>query len=383
MGIASRSFNVMGTRFECPERYTLIKPIGQGAYGIVCSARDNHTGEKVAIKKISGIFDNLIDCKRTLREMKLLRHFSHENIIGLRDVYLPQGDGAEFQDVYTVSELMDTDLHQIIASNQPLSDEHTQYFIYQILRALKYIHSALVLHRDLKPSNVLLNGNCDLKVCDFGLARVASPDDPAGFLTAYVATRWYRAPEIMLSWSEYTNAVDIWSVGCILAEIVGRKPLFPGKDYIHQINLITDILGTPSAEDMQHIHSERARRFVESLPQKAGVPLDRLFPNASPEAVDLLSRVLVFDPAKRISVEEALTHPYLASLHDPEDEPFCQTSFEFEFEMEQLNQQQLRQLIFEEVMLYHPELRSDPNPFGNADSNAMDDESASIPAPSV
>mmetsp|Transcript_13662 Transcript_13662/g.36695 ORF Transcript_13662/g.36695 Transcript_13662/m.36695 type:complete len:392 (-) Transcript_13662:456-1631(-) len=372
MGIATRSFNVMGTRFECPDRYTLIKPIGQGAYGIVCSARDNATGDKVAIKKISAIFDNLIDCKRTLREMKLLRHFSHENIISIRDVYLPFSDGPDFQDVYTVSELMDTDLHQIIASNQPLSDEHTQYFMYQILRALKYIHSALVLHRDLKPSNVLLNGNCDLKVCDFGLARIASPDDQAGFLTAYVATRWYRAPEIMLSWREYTNAVDVWSVGCILAEIIGRKPLFPGKDYMHQINLITDIIGTPTPEDMQHIHSERARRFMESLPHKPGVPLEQLFPGASAEVLDLLRRVLVFDPAKRISVEEALMHPYLASLHDPEDEPLCDAKFEFDFEGEQLSKEQLREMIYEEVLLYHPALRSNPDPFGSAVA-AMDD----------
>ncbi|KAA8498022.1 Extracellular signal-regulated kinase 1 [Porphyridium purpureum] len=357
MGIGTRSFNVMGTRFECPDRYQLIKPIGQGAYGIVCSARDQQTGEKVAIKKITGIFDNLIDCKRTLREMKLLRHFAHENIITLKDVYLPSTEGQEFQDVYTVSELMDTDLHQIIQSGQPLSDEHTQYFIYQILRGLKYIHSALVLHRDLKPSNVLLNGNCDLKICDFGLARIASPDDQAGFLTAYVATRWYRAPEIMLSWREYTNSVDVWSVGCILAEIIGRKPLFPGKDYIHQINLITDIIGTPSAEDMEYIHSERARRFMQSLPHKPGIPLEKLFPDASPEAVDVLNRMLVFDPAKRITVEEALRHPYLAGLHDPDDEPHCEQTFQFEFENENLTKDQLRALIYDEFFHYHEELR--------------------------
>mmetsp|Transcript_16789 Transcript_16789/g.29418 ORF Transcript_16789/g.29418 Transcript_16789/m.29418 type:complete len:427 (+) Transcript_16789:305-1585(+) len=363
MGIATRSFNVMGTRFECPDRYTLIKPIGQGAYGIVCSARDNLTGGKVAIKKISGIFDNLIDCKRTLREMKLLRHFNHENIISLLDVYLPYSDGANFQDVYTVAELMDTDLHQIIASNQGLSEEHVQYFIYQLLRALKFIHSALVLHRDLKPSNILLNGNCDLKVCDFGLARVANPDDQAGFLTAYVATRWYRAPEIMLSWREYTNAVDMWSVGCILAEILSRKPLFPGKDYMHQINLITDVIGTPNPQDMEHIHSERARRFMQSLPPKPPVPLERLFPNASPEVLDLLSKVLVFDPAKRITVEQALQHPYLASLHDPDDEPTCETCFEFEWEHAQMSKDELRQLIYEEMLLYHPELRSNIDPF--------------------
>nr|AKA43798.1 mitogen-activated protein kinase 7 [Neopyropia yezoensis]AYN44121.1 mitogen-activated protein kinase 7 [Neopyropia yezoensis] len=356
--LVTRPFNVLGTRFECPVRYTLIKPIGQGAYGIVCSAHDNLTGEKVAIKKISSILDNAIDCKRTLREMKLLRHFSHENVIVIKDVYLPSSDGLDFQDVYTVTELMDTDLHQIITSNQQLSDEHCQYFTYQILRALKHIHSAHVLHRDLKPSNILLNGNCDLKICDFGLARVANPDDHAGFLTAYVATRWYRAPEIMLSWREYTNAVDMWSVGCMLAEIIGRKPLFPGRDYIHQLKLVTDTIGTPSSEDIQYINSARARRYIESLPPKAKVEMGTLFPAASDVLRDLLDRMLIFDPRRRITVEEALEHPYLTSLHDPEDEPTCASVFYFPFEHQEPNAQQLRQLILEEFYVYYPHMRA-------------------------
>ena len=125
---------------------------------------------------------------------------------------------------------METDMHRVIRT-QDLSDDHCQYFIYQTLRALKAMHSANVLHRDLKPSNLLLNANCDLKVCDFGLARsAASSEDNSGFMTEYVATRWYRAPEIMLTFKEYTKAIDVWSVGCILAEMLNGKPLFPGKD---------------------------------------------------------------------------------------------------------------------------------------------------------
>lgn len=121
-------------------------------------------------------------------------------------------------------------MHRVIRT-QDLSDDHCQYFIYQTLRALKAMHSANVLHRDLKPSNLLLNANCDLKVCDFGLARsAASQEDNSGFMTEYVATRWYRAPEIMLTFKEYTKAIDVWSVGCILAEMLSGKPLFPGKD---------------------------------------------------------------------------------------------------------------------------------------------------------
>ena len=219
------------------------------------------------------------------------------------------------------------------------------------------LHAAGHVHRDLKPSNILLNGNCDLKICDFGLARVANPEDHAGFLTAYVATRWYRAPEIMLSWREYTNAVDMWSVGCMLAEIIGRKPLFPGRDYIHQLKLVTDTIGTPSSEDIQYINSARARRYIESLPPKAKVEMGTLFPAASEVLRDLLDRMLIFDPRRRITVEEALEHPYLTSLHDPEDEPTCASVFYFPFEHQEPNAQQLRQLILEEFYVYYPHMR--------------------------
>jgi mitogen-activated protein kinase 1/3 len=158
------------TNFEIDQHYQPIKAIGKGAYGVVCSAKNLHTGEKVAIKKIANAFENLTDARRTLREIKLLRHLRHENVIGVRDILRPPAR-ERFSDVYLVYELMDTDLHQIIRSSQPLTNEHFQYFIYQVLRGLKYVHTANVLHRDLKPSNLLLNASCDLKICDFGLAR--------------------------------------------------------------------------------------------------------------------------------------------------------------------------------------------------------------------
>ena len=141
---------------------------------------------------------------------------------------------------------------------QRLSNDHICYFLYQILRGLKYIHSANVLHRDLKPSNLLLNTTCDLKICDFGLARVADPEhDHTGFLTEYVATRWYRAPEIMLNSKGYTKSIDIWSVGCILAEMLSNRPIFPGKHYLDQLNHILGILGSPSNEDLACIINEK------------------------------------------------------------------------------------------------------------------------------
>lgn len=225
----THQFTASGTKFEVDKRYTYMRPIGHGAYGVVVSANDAKDKEKVAIKKVTKAFEDLVDAKRILREIKLLRHFDHENIIHVKDLMVPKSIET-FDDIYIVSELMETDLHRVIYSRQALSDDHIQYFVYQTLRALKYIHSANVLHRDLKPSNLLLNSNCDLKVCDFGLAR--GLEDHALELTEYVVTRWYRAPEIMLACREYTKAIDVWSVGCIFGELLSRKPMFPGEDYV-------------------------------------------------------------------------------------------------------------------------------------------------------
>eukprot|EP00753_Platysulcus_tardus_P017211 PLAT6326.1.p1 GENE.PLAT6326.1~~PLAT6326.1.p1 ORF type:complete len:397 (+),score=202.56 PLAT6326.1:27-1193(+) len=353
-------FPVSGTRFEVPSHLEFIKPIGHGAYGVVVSATDLRSGTKVAVKKVSRAFDDLIDAKRILREIKLLKHFTHENVIGVLDI-LPPPSVKEFEDVYILSDLMETDLHRIIYSRQVLSNDHVQYFVYQILRALKYIHSANVVHRDLKPSNLLLNSNCDLKVCDFGLARglYDEEDGPTGELTEYVVTRWYRAPEIMLSCQEYTKAIDMWSVGCIFAELLGRKPLFPGEDYIHQLQIISDVLGSASDDDLHFVKSEKARRFMKSQPFKPAVPFASLYPEAQPDAIDLLEKMLVFDPDRRLTVEEALAHPYMESLHCEEDEPVAPSRFSFEFEKEELTKERLQQLMYDEMLSFHPELEED------------------------
>ena len=174
------SYLVCGTRFDVECHYRLISPIGHGAYGVVCSAEDLRTGEKVAIKKITKAFNNLIETKRTLRECQLLRHCKHANIIEILSLMSPVSYDT-FDDVYVVSELMSSDLHQIIVSDQPLSDEHIQYFLYQILRGLKYLHSAHVIHRDLKPSNLLVNANCDLKIAESdtpNTQHIALPPSP-------------------------------------------------------------------------------------------------------------------------------------------------------------------------------------------------------------
>ncbi|KAF5907949.1 mitogen-activated protein kinase 11-like isoform X2, partial [Clarias magur] len=163
------------------------------------SAYDVQLRQKVAIKKLSRPFQSLIHSRRTYRELRLLKHMKHENVIGLLDVFSPAASLEEFNEVYLVTNLMGADLNNIVKF-QRLSDEHVQFLIYQLLRGLKYIHSAGLIHRDLKPSNVAVNEDCELRILDFGLAR--QTDDE---MTGYVATRWYRAPEIMLNWMHYNQ----------------------------------------------------------------------------------------------------------------------------------------------------------------------------------
>ncbi|XP_024366904.1 mitogen-activated protein kinase 4a [Physcomitrium patens] len=338
---------VAGTDFEVTARYKPpLRPIGRGAYGIVCSLFDTVTGEEVAVKKIGNAFDNRIDAKRTLREIKLLRHMDHENVVAITDIIRPP-TRENFNDVYIVYELMDTDLHQIIRSNQALTEDHCQYFLYQILRGLKYIHSANVLHRDLKPTNLLVNANCDLKIADFGLARTLSETD---FMTEYVVTRWYRAPELLLNCSAYTAAIDIWSVGCIFMELLNRSALFPGRDYVHQLRLITELIGTPEDRDLGFLRSDNARRYIKHLPRQSPIPLTQKFRGINRSALDLVEKMLVFDPAKRITVEAALAHPYLASLHDINDEPASVSPFEFDFEEPSISEEHIKDLIWREAL---------------------------------
>lgn len=361
--------------FDIPSQYQLVDLVGEGAYGTVCSAIHKPSNVKVAIKKIQP-FSKAMFVTRTLREIKLLRYFhDHENIISILDKVRPIKI-EKMNAVYLVQELMETDLQKIInnRNTSPLTDDHIQYFTYQILRALKSIHSAQVIHRDLKPSNLLLNSNCDLKVCDFGLSRCqASSSDSretlVGFMTEYVATRWYRAPEIMLTFQEYTTAMDIWSVGCILAEMVSGKPLFPGRDYHHQLWLILEVLGTPSYEDFEKISSQRAKEYIANLPMKPRLPWDLVLTNngknnvstLNPDMLDLLTKMLMFSPHKRISAEEALNHPYLATYHDPDDEPdYPPLDLNDEFwkwdnevkraDDEEVSIDTLKQMLYDEVM---------------------------------
>ncbi|KZV88400.1 kinase-like protein [Exidia glandulosa HHB12029] len=374
--MSRHSFTALNSVFWVSDQYVFSKELGTGAYGAVVAAKHRVTGVGIAIKRISSISSKKILTKRCLRELKLLHHFrGHKNITSLIDLDIVYNAAGDFDEVYCYEELMEADLHAIIRSGQPLSDAHFQSFLYQALCGLKYIHSANVLHRDLKPGNLLVNADCELKICDFGLARSDSSSNGAGFMTEYVATRWYRAPEIMLSYANYTTSIDVWSIGCILAELLGGKPIFKGRDYVDQLNQILHLLGTPTEDTLRRVGSPRAQDYIRSLPIKPRIPFATLYPHANPLAIDLLGQMLNFDPAKRISCEAALNHPYLAVWHDPNDEPVCPTKFDFGFEEED-SMEGMKRLIIEEVNSFRAQVRS-----GRRGSNAARRQE-SLPIPS-
>jgi len=355
-----RSYLVIGSKFVVPKQYEIVDAIGSGAYGSVVSAMDTEADSaefhNVAIKKVDRVFEHPILAKRTLRELKILRLLNHENIVKLLTV-LPVQDRSSFEDIYMVTELMDTDLASVIKSPEPLSIEHVRLLFYQLLRGLKYLHSANILHRDLKPRNLLINSNCDLKICDFGLARanLHNLHFKSAAMSDYVTTRWFRAPELLLSWKKYTKAVDMWSVGCILAELLFRKPLFMGDSTEEQLKKIIEVLGTPTEAEVKNFPRQKSRDFIYGLGETKGKGVGHLSPEVDPEALDLLEKLLKFDPHKRLTVEEALMHPFLADHHYPEDEPSCGklSTFDFEFETKNLKCDGLRELLHAETQLYH------------------------------
>eukprot|EP00403_Amphidinium_massartii_P021308 CAMPEP_0178404674 /NCGR_PEP_ID=MMETSP0689_2-20121128/18007_1 /TAXON_ID=160604 /ORGANISM="Amphidinium massartii, Strain CS-259" /LENGTH=400 /DNA_ID=CAMNT_0020025669 /DNA_START=114 /DNA_END=1316 /DNA_ORIENTATION=+ len=343
--------------FWVPRHYGVLDVIGNGAFGVVCRAIDMDTRQDLAIKKIEDTFTHFTYAKRTLRELRVLRHLQHDNIITVRSVYFT-GSVYDIEDVYVATDLMETDLGSVLRSGQHITEDHIQFFLYQILRGMKYVHSAGVVHRDLKPRNLLLNVNCDLKICDFGLAKAELTEEflPGSAMTEYVCTRWYRAPEILCACRKYGAASDVWSIGCIFAELLCRRPLFPGRNTMDQLKLITSMLGPFSRSFFERIPDERCRRFVNSLQQVAQrqVQID-----CSGSAREVLDCSLVLDPDGRLTVAQLIELDYLSAWHDPSDEPVTEpiSLDEFEFERRAINLHALRQEIFKEALQYHPEVQ--------------------------
>jgi serine/threonine protein kinase len=357
----SRKITVSGFVFDIPAFYEMSRLLGKGAYGCVVAAVDTRNGANIAIKKVGEAFADKEDAKRILREIRLMRSLRHHpNVLRITDLLKPPSLDT-FDDVYIVTEQMTTDLQRLLqAKKVVLTEDQQQWIMYQILCGLKYLHTASVLHRDLKPANVLVNTeDCSVKICDFGLSRVGDAKEE---MTDYVVTRWYRAPEVLMNNKHYGDPIDMWAVGCIFAEIIGRRVLLPGKDFVDQLRLIVKLIGSPESGELEAFVTDReALKFMRKLPPSRGRDLVDLFPDASAVCLALLRSMLTIDPAKRISDDDAIAHPYLRDVRVPKDHEFVAGGV---VEMEdieglELSKVNLQRMIFQEIIHFHADLEAD------------------------
>eukprot|EP00484_Ammonia_sp_Unknown_P018900 CAMPEP_0197025052 /NCGR_PEP_ID=MMETSP1384-20130603/5491_1 /TAXON_ID=29189 /ORGANISM="Ammonia sp." /LENGTH=578 /DNA_ID=CAMNT_0042453537 /DNA_START=142 /DNA_END=1878 /DNA_ORIENTATION=+ len=399
------------SRKELYGRYLPVKELGRGSYGVVFEGKSTWSNEKlgiendikVGIKKVRRVFNTDTDAKRLLRELKILRTLrGHPSIVKLYDI-VPPLDPVNFRTLTIVFEYVDADLSKIFKTNQFFSGLHVQYMMYHLLLGVNYMHGAGIIHRDLKPANVLINADCSIKICDFGLARGFHEDltidkkdakknrKKKGIqrgLTTHVVTRWYRGPEVILlqQQKEYLPAIDMWSVGCIFAELLQmqkencstvwkRGPLFPGdscfplspkrskkknaiyQSHFDQIRVIFEVLGTPTKAEIASLNDEQARAYLEDLPKQKAQNLAEMFPGTSADGINLLVNLLKFDVKKRLTVQQALEHPYFTKVRDEELEA-THPRMKFDFEGIPLQRKELHQMLLQEVLCYHPTERA-------------------------
>ncbi|KAL4341407.1 hypothetical protein GQ457_08G037280 [Hibiscus cannabinus] len=309
--------------------YERLNKISEGTYGIVYRAKDKKTGEIVALKKVK-----ILDRREiqefgfpltSLREINILASFHHPSIVKVKEVVVDDHDN-----VYMVMEYMEHDFKGLMESmKHPFSTSDVKCLMLQLLEGVKYLHDNWVLHRDLKTSNLLLNNQGELKICDFGMARqYGSPLKP---YTTKVVTMWYRAPELLLGAKKYSTAVDMWSVGCIMAEMLAKEPLFKGTSEIDQIRKIFDTLGTPSEKiwagfsELPGSKANYSKQPYNLLRRKFPVASFTGSPVLSDAGFDLLNRLLTYDPEKRVTVDDALNHSWFRELPLPKSKEFLPT----------------------------------------------------------
>lgn len=286
--------------------YVKKDKLGEGTYGVVYKAVDKRTNETVALKKILLEQEEEGIPATSIREISILKDLKHTNVVGLKEVINSRGK------LVMVLEYLDMDLKKYLEVQQsPISPMLIKSYTYQILAGLCYCHCQRIIHRDMKPQNLLLNRQGLIKIADFGLARAFTI--PLRSYTHEVVTLWYRAPEILLGSSYYSVGIDVWSVGCIMAEMFRKSPLFQGDSEPDQIYAIFEVLGTPNDEiwpEFSSLPEYKEGRFKQ-WPKRS---LAEFVTGADPLALDLIEKMLVYDPAKRISAKDALSHPYFDDL---------------------------------------------------------------------
>jgi len=290
----------MSSESEKLDKYQKIEKIGEGTYGVVYKARDRTTGKIIALKKIRLEHEDEGVPSTAIREISLLKELQHPNIVSLHDVV-----HNDFK-LYLVFEYLDQDLKKYMDSVAKVQTNLVKSYMYQLIKGIEWCHAHRVLHRDLKPQNLLIDRNGWLKLADFGLARAFGV--PVRQYTHEVVTLWYRAPEILLGSTCYSTPVDIWSIGCIFAEMLTKRPLFPGDSEIDELFRVFRTLGTPNESTWPGV--SQFPDYKPSFPDWPAQPIKKAVQTNDNLAIDLLSKMLIYEPGKRISAKQALLHPY-------------------------------------------------------------------------
>ena len=298
-------------------KYKFQRKIGRGTRAVVWQVTKVDDEKAYAVKRIFSAFQSRAESQRTYREISILHKLSgHDNIVHISEIFSSTNE----RDIFMVYEYMNSDLLSAIRSNA-LRAVHKELVMWQLLSALKYIHSAGVIHRAIEPSNILINNRCDVKIAGFSRARLVGSREDEFDLTDYISSRWYKSPEQLISSKHYTPAVDMWGAGCVLAEMMTMKPLFTGTSTIAQIDQVLNFTGRPKIDDFAAFHSSASTGFLQGFGKSAAADIQAVLGSAPPEAQDLVQLLLQVLPDMRITAAEALEHPFVNHFHNPDDEP--------------------------------------------------------------